>query len=256
MTPMEQIVFREAADRPDNPPRLSPGEVHLWSARVDLDAPRVEQLYALLDPSERQRASRFHFERHRRRHVVRTALLRSLLGGYLARPPQSIRFRFGEKGKPALAESEEPKLRFNLSHSEEVAVFAFTTDCSLGVDVEFLRPMPDAEEVATRFFSRSEVAMLETVGKSQRELAFFNCWTRKEAYIKAIGDGLSKPLDQFAVSLIPGDAPRFLSVDGDQAEAHRWTLHHFEPCEGYLGALAFRGQGLRISARTIGPSSP
>jgi len=158
-----------------------------------------------LVPDERQRAERFRFERDRRRFIVAHGVLRDILGRYLKCSPAQVSFSYNQYGKPALAqESEAIGLRFNMSHSHEVALYALTRAREVGVDVELLREDFASLEIAERFFSRSEVALLNSLAPELRTDGFFNCWTRKEAYIKALGEGLSHPLDRFAVSLAPG----------------------------------------------------
>lgn len=226
-------------------PRLGRGEIHLWS--VDLAPPEgeVAALRLLLSAEERQRADRFHFDRHRRRFTVRRARLRQLVARYLSggpRPmdPLAVRFAYGERGKPSVEVPGQP-LAFNLSDSEDLAVYAFSQDLELGVDVEVLRPMPDALQISERFFADAEREVLRRVAEERLAEAFFCCWTRKEAYIKAIGEGLAEPLKNFCVAFDPPEPARFLHVGGSPEEAAAWTLHHLEPAMGAVGALAYRG---------------
>ncbi|MCP3959127.1 MAG: 4'-phosphopantetheinyl transferase superfamily protein [bacterium] len=223
--------------------------VDLWA--VDLRPPtdRVEELRRLLTRDEAERAGRFKFDRHRRRFIVRRAALRILAGGYLCRDPAALRFGEGEKGKPFVTESAEGAggFHFNLSDSRDLAVYAFTRGAELGVDVEILRPIPDAQQIAEHFFSVEEREVLRTVREERKSDAFFNCWTRKEAYIKAIGEGLSEPLDRFSVTLLPEEPARFLHLGGDRRRAASWTLHHLVPEAGSVGALALEGEGWQIA---------
>ncbi len=238
--------FRPAA-KPDAAPVTR--EVHLWAADLKPAAERVAALRRLLTPEEIARAARFHFDRHRRRFIVRRGVLRLLLAHYLEREPEALRFEEGEKGKPFVtqeAEESEARLHFNLSDSKDLAVYAVTRGAELGVDVEILRPMPDAQQIAERFFSVEEQDRLRRVPPERKAQAFFNCWTRKEAYIKAIGEGLSEPLDRFSVTLLPEEPTRFVHLGGDARLAARWTLLHMVPEEGAVGALALEGEGWRI----------
>jgi 4'-phosphopantetheinyl transferase len=201
-----------------------------------------------LASDERERARRFHFERDQRRYIVRRGLLRTFLATYLGAEPARLQFRYGPFGKPELAQPWSPKaLHFNLSDCGEVALYAFLRGTEVGVDIEQLRLLPDAEQISRRFFSAPENAVFRTVSDAQKEEAFFNCWTRKEAYIKAIGEGLSRPLDSFDVSLRPGEPAALLTVRGDSEEAARWSLHHLEPRPGYLGALAVPGHHWQLA---------
>ena len=161
-----------------------------------------------------------------------------MLAHYLGCPPNEIEFIYGPKGKPELRDSS--RIRFNASHSGQIALYAFTLGCELGVDVEELRELDDAESIAVRFFSIGEVSELLSLKPEDRGLAFFHCWTRKEAYVKAIGDGLAIPLDRFQVTLLPGAPARFVQIARDMETASDWTLHHLEPAPGYVGALAYQ----------------
>ena len=193
---------------------------------------------SLLAPDERERAGRFVFDYLRHWYTVSRGALRILLGRYLDTDPAGIRFEYGEKGKPRLA--EKSRIRFNASHSGDLAVYAVTLHCDIGVDVERIRPLASLHEIAARFFCAEETTELMALPEEQREAAFFRCWTRKEAYIKAIGDGLSVPLDDFAVSLRPGEPARLVHIGHDPAAAAAWTLQNLEALSGYAAALAYR----------------
>ncbi len=216
------------------------GIVDLWSASLEPPAPLRVNLEGYLSTDERQRAARFVFPRDRDRFVAGRAFLRLLLAQYLATDPASLRFRYGPHGKPAL-EDEQGGVSFNLAHAGSLAVCALTRGSDVGVDVERLRPIPDAGAVARSFFSPRETAELASVPEPARHRAFFDAWTRKEAFLKALGDGLARPLDSFDVTLKPGDAPRLLRTLGDPQEASRFSLHSLEPEEGYVAAIAIRG---------------
>ncbi len=235
---------------PECPPsRLEQQRIDVWAARLDPPPEVVAHLRPLLSADEIERAERFRFDHHRRRFIVARGVLRSMLGLYLDRPPASLAFEYGPKGKPSLAAGFDPHLRFNVSHSDELGLYALGLDTELGVDVEKRRPMPDAEQIAERFFSWNERLDLRGVPGEAKADAFFNCWTRKEAYIKATGDGLSMPLDRFDVSLLPGEPARMRSAEGDPAKAAEWTLLHLEPAEGYVGALCIHGHDWRVASR-------
>lgn len=214
-------------------------EVHVWRVWLDVPAWRRGELWGLLDGEERGRAERYRFERDRAHFVVARGTLRRLLGEYLAAEPGAIRFGYGAYGKPALAggAGAGPTLRFNLSHSGGVALYAFALGRELGVDVERVRDGVGLEELAVRFFAADEAGALLRLPAEQRERAFFNCWTRKEAYVKARGEGLSHPLDSFSVTLAPGEAAALLETRNDPREAGRWRLYDLDPAPGYAGAL-------------------
>lgn len=227
-----------------DPPALAPGEVHLWSVDLAPEASRVRELRALLDEEEKARVDRYKFDYLQRRGTVRRGRLRQLVAAYADLEPAAVRFAYGEKGKPVLADSCQPSpesaLQFNLSDSQDLAVYAFTRGLEIGADVEVLRPMPDADSIAKSFFADTERAALLEVSAEQKAEAFFHCWTRKEAYIKAIGEGLSEPLDRFSVSLYPALPCRFQEIGGSCDEAAAWTLTHFVPAPESVGALAYR----------------
>ena len=202
------------------------------------------QARRLLSDDERARADRFRFDQHRRQYTVGRGALRTLLASYLGTRPELIRFSYGPRGKPfldpALAAGVDG-LQFNLSNSSEMALVGFVRGTEIGVDIEYLKPMPDCEQISERFFSASEREVLRKLPQAVKEEGFFNCWTRKEAYLKAVGEGLAAPLDSFDVTLAPGDPPRMLTLEGDAERASRWYLQCFRPADQYIGALAIEG---------------
>ena len=222
---------------------LATGEVHVW--RVELNQPEhlLEKFRESLQEHELERASRFHFEIHRRCFTVGRGVLRQLLSKYLDTKPERFRLSYGAYGKPALnGEHKDSRIRFNMSHSHEVALFAFTEDREVGVDVEHIRTDFASEEVARRFFSRREVETFNALSQHDQVAGFFKCWTRKEAFIKVIGKGLSQPLDKFDVTL--GQPAALLWVSGD--DASRWSLYDLEVGGDYAGALAVEGQVSKV----------
>jgi 4'-phosphopantetheinyl transferase len=228
------------------PARLEAPEVDVWRAALDHGPACDEELRRLLAPDECDRAARFHFEQDRRRFVAGRGLLRVILSSYLGITPHALRFNYGCKGKPALAMGGgDGRLRFNVSHSAGLALIAVTLDRELGIDVERIDPaLP--EDIAERFFSPSEVAKLRAIPPERQRDAFFACWTRKEAYLKAKGDGLAVRLDRFDVSLAPGEPAALLETRGDPAEASRWSLAELDPAPGYAAAIAIEGRGCRL----------
>jgi 4'-phosphopantetheinyl transferase len=226
--------------------RIMPQDVHIWGVSLVQSDESIASFRAILSPEELARADRFKFERHRRRFIVSQGYLRRILGYYLNHPPSRLKFGRTERGKPFLINPEANGLIFNVSHSHELAVYAVMQDHEIGVDVEHLRPMPDAEQIATRFFSASEQTTLLALPPEQRERAFFACWTRKEAFIKAIGEGLYYPLDQFSVSLAPEEPVCLRHVDTHPQEAASWTLHAFSPASDYVAAFAVKSPVVHI----------
>ena len=232
------------------PERLSLGRnaVHVWRASLDHNSSQIDSFRNTLDDDERSRADRFYFSRDRERFIVARGILRSLLGRYLDIAPGSISFSYSTHGKPALiSESGSDAIRFNLSHSHGMALYAVSRGRELGVDLEYVRRDLEADQIAERFFSQSEIVALRALPLGLCKLAFFLCWTRKEAYIKARGEGLSMPLDQFDVSLIPGEPAALLSTQPDSAEVRRWSLRNLTPAAGYAAALAAQGRDWTLS---------
>lgn len=220
-----------------------PGDaIHVWRTSLDLSAPQVQRLRQTLAQDELERAARFYFERDRTHYIVARGVLRDILSRYLKVGPHEPRFSYSSYGKPALvAAPGAAPLNFNVSHSQGIALFAVTYGRELGVDIEYIRADFECEQIAERFFSEPENAVLRTLPTPVQHEAFFNCWTRKEAYIKAIGEGLSHPLDEFDVSLAPGEPAALLHSRGDPREVTRWQLQALFPARGYVAALAAEG---------------
>ena len=226
---------------------LSRGEVHVWRAHLEQPPEVLQRLVRTLDTDEQTRAGRFHFEKHRRRFIVGRGVLRSLLGRYLDVRSEEVRFAYGPYGKPELDTAHQAgALRFNASHSHELAVYAFVQDHDVGIDVEYIKEDFATQEIAERFFSASEVRVLRALPREEQAAAFFRCWTRKEAYIKAIGSGLSHPLDQFDVTLAPNEPAALLRDHRDAGASVRWTLHNLEVGDRYVGALAVAGSEVKL----------
>lgn len=221
---------------------LPDDEVHVWRAQLNQTSQQVERLLSLLAPDEKSRAERFHFERDRKRFIVSHGILRAILGEYLNLNPAQLQFSYNAYGKPALMEEGGSSgIRFNLSHSQSLALYAIARHRELGVDIEYMRPEFAGAEIAEKFFSPTEVAALRSTPVEQQTEAFFNCWTRKEAYIKARGEGLSFPLDRFNVSLTTGEPEVTLNVPESPDEAARWSLQMLMPGDGYAAAIAVEG---------------
>ena len=221
--------------------QLAPGEIHVWTIPLSAPDHAVSQVRALLSPDEADRMARFRFEHLQRAYVLSRGALRLLLGIYTGEAPGSLRFSYGPKGKPALA-SAGP-IRFNIAHSGDMGLFAFTLDCELGVDIERVRPVPEISKIATSFFCAREASDLMSLPSRDRERAFFLCWTRKEAYVKAVGNGLFLPLDSFRVTFLPDQPARLMYL------TEAWTLQHIEGAEGYVGAIAYKGEPRSLRMR-------
>jgi len=219
---------------------LASDEVQVW--RLDLDAAEdiAEAYEAALSADERARGARFRDPAHQTRFVGVRGWLRHVLAGYLDQAPAKLQFRYGLQGKPALIGENQLDLRFNLSHSGGIALLAVGRERELGVDVE--RARSGKLRLAERFFSDDEVRVLRALPRDEQDTAFYRCWTRKEAFVKARGEGLSLPLNRFAVSLRANDAPALHWVAGNAGEAARWSIHDLQAIPGYAAALVVEGQ--------------
>jgi 4'-phosphopantetheinyl transferase len=223
------------------------GSSEIVAARLDTEREAVREAAAWLSQAERLRASRFARERDRGRFVVARSRLRQLIGERLGLRPDRVDLVYGERGKPAIAPRlADSDLRFNLSHCDDVAVYAFARGREIGVDVEALRPLADADDVAARFFSPREYDAYRSLEPRLRSLGFFNCWTRKEAFIKAVGDGLHYPLARFDVSLAPHEPARILRIGTTPGERCGWCIESFSPAAGFVAAVVFAASGVRI----------
>jgi 4'-phosphopantetheinyl transferase len=232
---------------PPDPLVLEREEVHVWRATLDLPAYRVQALEQTLAPDEGTRAQKYHFQKDRIHFIVARGLLRAILARYLDRDATALRFTYNEYGKPALVEEAgDDSLSFNVSHSHGMALHAITRNWAVGIDLEWINKDIEPEQIAGRFFSPYEIAMLRSVPKELLIQAFFDCWTRKEAYIKARGMGLSLALDQFDVSLVPGLPAEILANREANQDIARWPLYELFPGEDYKAALAVEGKPVRL----------
>ena len=220
---------------------LPEDEVHVWRATSNMVPTGLAQMREILSSDERERASRFHFEVDQRRSVVGRGCLRLLLGRILDLPAHELQFEYDEFGKPTLTPEQRGALQFSVSHSGDEILIAITRDRAVGVDVERIRTDLDAVSIAAHFFSANEYEVLSQLAGTIQYQAFFACWTRKEAYLKAKGIGLSLPLDQFDVSFLPDEEPRLLETRPDPAEAGRWKLWKLDISSDYAAALAAEG---------------
>ncbi len=230
-------------------PLLGTRDVHVWRVSLDQPPATVERLRQILSLDEQARVDRFHFESDRQHFIVARGCLRTMLARYLQIAPNKIQFSYASHGKPELAISnaQTQPLNFNLSHSGGFALYAFTRVGEIGVDLEHVRPELAGADIARRFFSSSEVARLTRLPANVRHEAFFNCWTRKEAFIKAKGKGLSLPLDQFDVTLAPSEPAALLRTRWDEHEASRWSLKAIDVGPGYVAAVAVAGRDWQLT---------
>lgn len=230
---------------------LAGGEVHLWRAQLDVKEDVLARLRPTLAADELARAARLRDPQEGGRYLAARGALRAILGRYLDVGPDRVRFEYNTFGKPAVKWPEgqaSRKVSFNLSHSHNIALLAFTEELAVGVDVELVRPELAMQHIAEHFFSPGEVAELRSLPAAVQPLAFFQCWTMKEAILKARGDGLTVPLDRIEVALGPNQPPELLRIAGAPGEAASWRISSHVPAPGYLAALAVRGRGWRLQA--------
>jgi 4'-phosphopantetheinyl transferase len=233
-----QLEFSEVRDAALEEPSgaIREGEVHLWRRSLEDSPAAIDACFALLSPEERQKARRYRVERPRSDYVLTRGSLRLLLAGYLHLNPQDFSFQYTAHGKPFLKDYRD--LRFNVSHTDGLALLAFVPEREIGVDVEKIRAQSDVLKMAERFFSDHERQHLRNLQGDELHAAFFRCWTRKEAYIKAKGEGLSLPLHQFDVSIAPDEKQALLATRPDGQEALRWAIGDVPVPSGYAAAIA------------------
>jgi 4'-phosphopantetheinyl transferase len=218
----------------------APQELPVWRLRLDWPDDVIAALSENLAPDELERAHRFKFKRDRHRYVAARGQLRQILGRRVGRPARELRFAYGSYGKPSLADNADG-IEFNLAHSADLAVLAITPGSAVGIDLEYQQRRFDLDGIARRFFAPGEVARLEALPPAARPAAFFRCWTRKEAYLKAHGAGLSVALDSFEVTFAAGEPPRLLwTADGTE---RNWTLLELSVPAGFAAAAAVAASG-------------
>ncbi len=226
---------------------LGPDEVHVRIASLDRPQSEMKYFQDILAEEEINRANRFHFHRDGERFIAGRGLLRVILSSYMGVSPGEIIFTYSSHGKPGLKRQDgRVAIEFNLAHSGAMAIFAITQDRAVGVDIELIQADFPVEDVATKFFSVAELATLQALPRKLRVEAFFKCWTRKEAFIKALGDGLSCPLADFDVSLMPGEPARLLNVGWAPEEASRWCMEDIKAGAGCAAAVVFSGSLRRL----------
>jgi 4'-phosphopantetheinyl transferase len=227
---------------------LAKDDVHLWLLDLDQPIENAQALTRLLTPDEVQRAGRFYFEKDRKQFIVGRAWLRILLGNYMHIRPEDVEISYGKYGKPRVAATlPEEILHFNLSHSHGLALYAFTLNRNIGIDIEHIHPLSEEEQIVAYFFSDEEREVFGRLPEKQQHLMFFKSWTQKEAYLKAIGEGLSRSLDTITVCLTPDQPARLLRVVGEPEEHLRWNLQTFKPAPDYMAALAIEGTNWHLA---------
>jgi 4'-phosphopantetheinyl transferase len=232
----------EVAPMAERPIRLElpADEVHVWYASLETSQSTASWLATTLSKEEIDRANRFSFEQHRRQFIAGRGMLRAILAAYLGVGPSRVEIVCAEWGKPRLLGCNA-SLRFNLSHSEGLAAYALAWGREVGIDVEHVRPITDELSIARQHFSEREQNVLRNLVGAHRQRAFFRAWVRKEAWLKAVGTGLSYRLDRVEVTLGEDEPAQLLTVNDDASEAARWSLLELAPAFGYMGALAVAG---------------
>jgi 4'-phosphopantetheinyl transferase len=232
---------------PHPPPgwSLANHEVHVWASSLAADAEAIATYTSALSSDEIERVARFRFELHRNRFITGRGWLRTVLARYLDRQPGELRFEYNENGKPSLHGSELA-FHFNLAHCGDLAVLAITRAAEVGVDVERVRPLKDADDIADRFFSPTESDGLKALTAAEKPAAFFNLWTRKEAWLKATGEGLSDSLNQVEVSFLPRDKAQLVRLFGKTAQIDQWTLRELAPVAEFTGAVVVQAPNLAV----------
>lgn len=221
-------------------PSISLGSVHLWRSNLTVCPSKLSLFWNVLSQDEKNRAYRFRFEKDRMHFIVARGTLRILLGKYLGKTAQSLRFTYSKYNKPML--ENEQDLQFNISHAAGIGLFSFTPKSDIGVDLERVNESIEVQKLAGRFFSENEVQTIFALPMKLQAKAFFYAWTRKEAFIKGHGEGLSLPLDQFEVSILESDIVELKSIAWSPNEANQWSLYSFEPQGNIMGALAVKGE--------------
>ena len=227
---------------PSRPPVINDGKVHVWRADLPDFADKESELFRLLSVDEQQRADKYHFEKDRLSFVIRRGMLRVILASYLDQHPAQIGFKYNNFNKPALEVNTQ--IFFNASSSQNVAIVAVTPEKRIGVDIEFLDEKFPKMEIAERYFSPDEVSSIRDLPRELQTAAFFECWTKKEAYVKAIGDGMSHPLPNLVIS---SKEPDSLSVDSLCKEARGWSITSFVPETNYIASHAYEAGQQEIS---------
>jgi 4'-phosphopantetheinyl transferase len=232
---------------PSDPIALEGPVVHIWKANLSGNQADASRFQQIMSQDELARAERFRFAADRRRFVITRGWLRTLLSRYLKVAPQSIRFAYGPYGKPSVAETRPYRrdIKFNVAHSGELAVLAFTCIGEIGIDVEQIRTDFDIDDIAGSYFSAAEVASLKKISPAERYEAFFSCWTRKEAFVKAKSLGLSFDLDQFDVNVGATVPARLLRIRPNQKEVRAWSMSSVDVDPGYVASVAVAGHNWR-----------
>lgn len=238
---MEQVPLHIQWHVPPRKLGICQHEIHIWRASLNQSDSTLFTLFQTLSPSEQEKANQFHFEENRRHFIAKRAILRDILGRYLAVKPECVEFEYGPYGKPDLRVSRENKLRLSTSCSHGMALYAIVCNRNVGVDLEYKRLVHEADRIVKHYFTSNEAIDYQFLPSERKLEAFFRAWTGKEAFLKAIGVGLTRSLDSVEISL---DKPaRLLAINGDSRKAALWSLYGFEPSKDYLASVVVEGRG-------------
>ncbi len=218
---------------------LQPSQLHVWSVCKSDHENRLQEYWDILNEAEKERALTFRFLKDRYCFIIARGVLRNLLGAYIQMAPDQVKFQFGHNGKPYVHHPSQ--IKFNISHSGDTILLGFVQKHSIGIDVEYTKRKVDVKKIAELFFAEEEVTSLFRLDQAYHTQAFYNCWTRKEAFIKAVGSGLSFPLDQFVVSLDSTKEATLIDTKWDKKEKDKWMLNTIEPGKDYIGAVSVKG---------------
>ncbi|ABG53648.1 MAG: 4'-phosphopantetheinyl transferase superfamily protein [Trichodesmium sp. St16_bin4-tuft] len=223
---------------------LSENNVHIWSTNLKLSSDKIEELSTILSPDEKNRANKFYFEKDKNRFIIARGTLRTILSRYLNIEPKKLQFTYSDRGKPYL---KNTSILFNLSHSQDLALYGITKINLIGIDLEYIRPMNDAVNLAKRFFSLQEYKLISQLPPQKQQETFFKIWTCKEAYLKATGDGLAGHLEKVEICLTPEKPVEFFSINGDIEAASHWYLYQFIPQPNYIAAVVVAEKNQKLS---------
>ncbi|HET7624470.1 MAG TPA: 4'-phosphopantetheinyl transferase superfamily protein [Verrucomicrobiae bacterium] len=244
---MNSSIENCAWPEPPDDPRLEAGEVHVRAASLEISPETLEKFSVFLCASEKERARRFKFDVLRNRFIAGRGLLRKMLGFYLNCEPAKLEFDYSAQGKPELSgEFSKSGFQFNLAHSENAALFAITRAGEIGVDIERVRAIKNMDELVARFFCARENELFRKLSDEEKPAAFFNLWTRKEAILKATGEGITRSLNLVEVSFLPGEPAQLIAVNGDSEKAKQWILRDLAPAPGFAGALAIQAREIQV----------
>ena len=236
---MHEINWAQLWNTPPSNLCLTSEEVHIWCANLDLSATEIEELIPILSKDEIEKAQKFRFDEHRRRFIAARGRLRQLLATYLELSEQEIKFEYSDRGKPQLITNLNPdNLQFNVSHSHNLALYAFTYQERVGIDLEYLRSLRDAANIARRFFAPKEYELIASLIGDRQQQVFFQTWTIKEAYLKATGEGLSGSIDAVEVSFEGDRAMGLAAIGGNARLAADWLIHSFTPTDNFIATMA------------------